>query len=150
MNISSLITDKTTNTPKRDSSLHKISLKNPDVILTPNEVNLRHGTGVIIRNIFSDSENILSIRFHDYYDGHQDFGDINFCFCIDELSRSETFTRLSELFQGIQPRRILCVVFSPQEALAAIALKEIFNVPLCTYIMDDNNLYTFKRIFQIF
>ena len=140
--LSSLITDETTNTPKRDSSLPKISLKNPDVILTPNEVNLRHGTGVIIRNIFSDSENILSIRFHDYYDGHQDFGDINFCFCIDELSRSETFTRLSELFQGIQPRRILCVVFSPQEALAAIALKEIFNVPLCTYIMDDNNLYT--------
>ena len=142
--LTSLITGETTTTttPNKDSSLPNIPLDNPDVILTPNEVNLRHGTGVIVRNIFSDSDNILSIRFHDYYDGKQDFGDVNFCFCIDGLSRSETFTKLGELFQGIHPRRILCVVYSPQEVIAAIALKEIFNVPLCTYIMDDNNLYT--------
>ncbi|MEL4898651.1 FkbM family methyltransferase [Crocosphaera sp. Alani8] len=139
--LSSLISGQTTTTQK-DPSLPDIPLKNPDVILTPNEVNLRHGTGVIVRNIFSDSDNILSIRFHNYYDGKQDFGDVKFCFCIDGLSRAEAFTKLTQLFQGIQPKRILCVVYSPQEVIAAIALKEIFNAPLCTYIMDDNNLYT--------
>lgn len=140
--LSSLISGEKATSSKKDLSLPNIPLKNPDVILTPNEVNLRHGTGVIVRNIFADSDNILSIRFHNYYDAKQDFGDVNFYFCIDGLSRAETFTKLSELFRGVYPKRILCVVFSPQEVLAAIALKEIFNVPLCTYIMDDNNLYT--------
>ena len=50
--LSSLISGQTTTTQK-DPSLPDIPLKNPDVILTPNEVNLRHGTGVIVRNIFS-------------------------------------------------------------------------------------------------
>lgn len=127
---------------KRDDSLPEISLSNPDVILTPNEVNFRHGTGVIVRNMFENAGNIFSIRFHNYYDGEQDFGTQNLCLCLDHSSRSETFAKLAQLFQESIPKRILCVVFSAQEAMAAIALKEIFNVPLCTYIMDDNNLYT--------
>jgi len=118
------------------------NLNNPDVILTPNEVNLRHGTGVIIRNIFHQSSNILSLRFHNHYDGEQDFGDLSLCLSLDNCSRSDVFRELIKLFNGSHPKRILCVVYSSQEVMAAIALKDIFNVPLCTYIMDDNNLFT--------
>jgi len=46
------------------------------------------------------------------------------------------------VFQGIIPQRVICVPFHPEELYAAIAIKELFDVPLCTYIMDDNNLYT--------
>jgi len=35
---------------------------------------------------------------------------------------------------------VLCVPYFPDDALNAIALKESFGAPLCTYLMDDQNL----------
>jgi FkbM family methyltransferase len=34
------------------------------------------------------------------------------------------------------------VPFLPDELISALALKELFNAPLCTYLMDDNNIYS--------
>src|SRR5262249_40664386 len=37
-------------------------------------------------------------------------------------------------------RRVLCVPYFPDDARTAIAVKEIYGVPMCTYIMDDQNV----------
>jgi FkbM family methyltransferase len=113
-----------------------------DVVITPNEVNRRHGTGTILINIFTEHQNIFSLRCADHYNGEHQFGLLNKCLSIAKQSRAEIFTEMLSIFHNITPRRILCVPFHPEELYAAIAIKELFNVPLCTYIMDDNNLYT--------
>jgi FkbM family methyltransferase len=112
-----------------------------DVVITPNEVNRRHGTGTILINIFTEHQNIFSLRCADHYNGEHQFGLLNKCLSIAKQSRAEIFTEMLSIFHNITPRRILCVPFHPEELYAAIAIKELFNVPLCTYIMDDNNLY---------
>lgn len=113
-----------------------------DVIITPNEVNRRHGTGTILINIFSEDKNIFSLRCANHYDSEHEFGCLNRCLSIADKSRAEIFTEMLSVFQGIIPQRVICVPFHPEELYAAIAIKELFDVPLCTYIMDDNNLYT--------
>src|ERR1700730_19329219 len=49
--------------------------RNAIAIVTPNEVNDRHGTGVIIGRAFSGTGKILSIRSSDLHGDHQ-FGDV--------------------------------------------------------------------------
>jgi hypothetical protein len=38
-------------------------------------------------------------------------------------------------------RRVLCVPYFADDVRTAIAIKEIYGVPMCTYIMDDQNVY---------
>jgi hypothetical protein len=52
------------------------------------------------------------------------------------------FWNVLEALHGATVKRVLCVPYFPDDALNAIALKNIFGVPLCTYLMDDQNLYT--------
>jgi hypothetical protein len=110
-----------------------------DVIITPNEVNRRHGTGTILINIFSEDKNIFSLRSANHYDSEHEFGCLNRCLSIADKSRAEIFTEMLSVFQGITPQRVICVPFHPEELYAAIAIKELFDVPLCTYIMDERN-----------
>ncbi|MGV2388314.1 MAG UNVERIFIED_CONTAM: hypothetical protein LVR29_08315 [Microcystis novacekii LVE1205-3] len=56
----------------------------------------------------------------------------NRCLSIADKSRAEIFTEMLSVFQGITPQRVICVPFHPEELYAAIAIKELFDVPLCT------------------
>ena len=44
-----------------------------DVVITTNEVNLRHGTGVLVRRVLAGWSNLFSIRFQDDW-GDPEFG----------------------------------------------------------------------------
>jgi len=112
-----------------------------DLIVTHNEVNRRHGTGVILENIFSEDSALISFRARDDYQGEQTFGALNFRLPREGLSRTEIFQTLVKELAGLSVRRILCVPFYPESAMIAIAAREIFGVPLCTYIMDDANIH---------
>ncbi|MBW4604813.1 MAG: FkbM family methyltransferase [Calothrix sp. FI2-JRJ7] len=111
-----------------------------DVIITCNEVNERHGTGVLLRRIFKDSPNIFSIRSCNHYGGEHDFGEESACLPQVMLSRADIFAHVLQTFQHQNVRRILCIPYYPSDVLVAIAIKEVFNIPLCTYIMDDQNI----------
>src|ERR1700678_4211953 len=47
-----------------------------DVVITTNEINDRHGTGVLVKRILQGRANIFSIRFQDDWGDH-DFGEWN-------------------------------------------------------------------------
>jgi FkbM family methyltransferase len=130
--------------PPQTSSSSQHS-RNLDVILTPNEVNRRHGTGTILINIFAQQQNLFSLRFDNQYESEHDLGLFNHRLSIAGKSRAEVFAEMLSIFEGIIPQRILCVPFHPEELSAAIAIKELFDIPLCIYIMDDNNLYSEKK-----
>ena len=113
--------------------------KEVDLIISPNEVNERHGTGVILKRVFGGDPHIFSLRSSCYYNEHS-LGDVNICVPHDGLSRPESFKKLIESFEGYKVRRILCVPYFKGDLISAIIAKELFTAPLCIHVMDDQNL----------
>jgi hypothetical protein len=110
-----------------------------DVVITSNEITSLHGTGVLISRIFGEKEGIFSLRSRNDY-GEHSFGTLNVCLTHSGLSRSEAFFNVAQSLAGQTPRSSLCVPFYPDDALSALAVRQTYGVPLCTYIMDDNNV----------
>ncbi len=117
------------------------ALKNADVVITHVEVNDKHGVGALVRKLFLGEPNILSIRSADLYEGDHQFADLSLIIKHPGSSRDMVFDRVSEALGETTVRRILCIPYFPDDAWTAIALKELFGVPLCTYLMDDQNIY---------
>ena len=112
-----------------------------DFVIVPCEVNERHGTGILLKRIFSDSEGIISLRSHNVHGGQQDFGEYDVCLSHDGRSYSQILVDIYQQFKDKRPKRILSVPYFLDDFLSSIALKELFDVPMCTYIMDDQNIY---------
>jgi hypothetical protein len=107
-----------------------------DVIITPCEINESHGTGTLLLRMFPDSSAIISIRTSNFYDGLQAFGGGQLCLPLAQASRPEILSWLKWYLAGTKVRRILTIPYLPADAVVAIAVKDMFDAPLCTYIMD--------------
>uniref|UniRef100_UPI0013005719 FkbM family methyltransferase n=1 Tax=Cyanothece sp. BG0011 TaxID=2082950 RepID=UPI0013005719 len=57
-----------------------------------------------------------------------------------ELSRLQAYEFIQENLKGSSIKQILCVPYYSSDILLAIAVKDLYNVPLATYIMDDQNI----------
>ena len=112
-----------------------------DAIVTHCEISDRHGVGKYVRMLFLGEPNIVSIRSADLYDGEHDFGDVALRIGHDGATRDAARSRVFDAVGEHTVRRILCVPYGPDDVLNALAIKQIFGVPLCTYIMDDQNIY---------
>jgi len=111
-----------------------------DVVVTPNEVNAKHGTGFLVRRIFEGRSNLLSIRGANHWGGDHSFGDQSILLSHTGLTRSEAFGRTSSLLQGKAVHSVTCVPYFPDDLLTSIIIKELFKVPLCCYLMDDQSI----------
>jgi FkbM family methyltransferase len=117
------------------------ALDEADAIITCNEVTDRHGTGVILNRIFGRSPDILSIRSTHLYPEHS-LGAARLLLGHRRLTRKQSFERILYALNGSTVRRIVCVPYLPDELMTALVLRELFNAPLCTFLMDDNNIYS--------
>ncbi|MCX8078023.1 MAG: beta-1,6-galactofuranosyltransferase [Geminocystis sp.] len=115
-------------------------LKDATVVITHNEVNHKHGTGVLVKRIIADTPNIYSIRTDNHYSGLHNFGDVSYCLPHKGITRIQAYKLTIELLEDITVKRGFCVPYYPDDLLLSIALKDIFNVPLGVYIMDDQNI----------
>jgi hypothetical protein len=113
----------------------------PDIIIAHCEVNDRQGVGILLKRLFPDTENIFSLRSRDLYDGHQDFGFANACLSYPDPSPDAVRAKLLKSLGTSKARRILSVPYYTDDVLSSIALKDLLQIPLCTYIMDDQNIY---------
>ncbi len=111
-----------------------------DVIISYNEINSHHGTGVLIQRMFRGCCSLLTIRVVDSYGGRQDFGELNFRMPGVDLDRKRIFETVLSMVRGTIIKRIVCVPWTADDVLTAIALREITNAQLCMYIMDDQNV----------
>jgi hypothetical protein len=111
-----------------------------DLVITPCEVKETHGTGTLLLRMFRDSSSIVSLRTSDFYDGAQNFGAAQFCLPLAQLSRPDVISWVRWCLTGATVRRIICFPYLPADVVVALAAKELFGVPLCTYIMDDKNV----------
>jgi hypothetical protein len=112
-----------------------------DVVVTCTEVNHQHGTGILVQRIFEEDSEIFSLRGCNYYRGEQTFGSAQACLLVTNWSRADIFAAVLSTLKHCQPRRVICIPSRPEDVSLAIAVKHIFGIPLCTYIMDDPNVY---------
>ncbi|WP_017294219.1 hypothetical protein [Geminocystis herdmanii] len=112
-----------------------------DFIISHAEVNHRHGVGVLLKRIFRDDQNIVSIRSHNLYDGKDNFGNFNFLIHHKSYNLSTIYEQVRSTLGSLKPKRILCIPYFLDDILTTLAIKEMFDVPLCTYLMDDQNIY---------
>jgi hypothetical protein len=116
-----------------------------DVLITTNEMNDRHGTGVLIKRILERPEhtpprrNLFCIRFQNDWGDH-DLGDWNIRLPKTGGNRVECFRNVLQLLRGRKVRQVLCVPFQVDELTASIAVQEAFGARLCAYVMDDQNV----------
>src|SRR5262245_12958776 len=108
-----------------------------DIVITPCEINERHGTGLLLKRMFGAGAGFLSIRSRDLYEGDHTFGGVDICL---PPTGAGTVSTLSHALAGTVPRRVLSVPYYPDDVLTTIAIKKRFEVPLCTYLMDDQNV----------
>jgi hypothetical protein len=113
-----------------------------DVVITLNEVNCQHGTGFLVYRLFGDRPGVLSIRGANHYGGDHHFGDESLIVAHNGLSRPRSIEQTLRSLGNRVPKRIFCIPFSPDDLLTAIALRDVFKVPLCLYLMDDQNVTT--------
>ncbi len=127
------------------SALQKLrenfELSSFDLIIVHCEVNERQGVGVILKRIFSEGQGIVTVRSTDLYNGSQDFGDYHWCCSCDGLSYSEILLKVQQEFGKKPPRKILSIPYYSNDCLLTIAFKKLFNVKLCTFLMDDQTIH---------
>lgn len=115
-----------------------------DAVITPNEITQKHGTGALVKRIFVNNNNIISIRSYDHYQRDHEFGNLSICIYHQGKPRHEIYQNILRELNGSTIKRIFCVPYFVDDILSAIAIKDLFNVPLVTYIMDDQNYYINK------
>lgn len=109
------------------------------LLVTPNEVNLQHGTGVLLNRLFK-SGSAFVLRSHDDY---PDKGVIaSSVIPAQGRSRPEVFSMVMAALEGMSIERILCVPYYAEDFRIALAAKSILGVPLATWIMDDNHIHS--------
>ena len=111
-----------------------------NLIVTLCEVSDRHGTGVLLRRIFGEGRDKVTVRSRDFYGGEQEFGVARFTFEHGDAPRPEVYSTLLRALGGLQVRRILCVPYKLDDVRTALAARDLFGAPLCTWVMDDQNI----------
>lgn len=109
-----------------------------DLIISHNEINHRHGVGILLNRIF-DPPTCLNIRSREQYPG--DVGPFT-SFHIDAVGKP--LPMLTSLVSAILSRqhikRIICVPYYPEDYLIGVIAKRILSVPMVVWIMDDTSL----------
>lgn len=112
-----------------------------DLLITALEVNSHHGVGILLQRFFPDSASFVCVRTTSLYNGEEPFGSAHHELCSRFLNLAETEEHLRRILALYQVRRILCVPYYREEYVHALLAKRITGAPLCTFLMDDQNIY---------
>ena len=111
-----------------------------DVVISCNEVNERHGTGILIKRMFADPSRVISLRANDHYNGEQNWGRLQLVVPSLAGDRATLCRWVLQLTNAYVVDRIFCVPYGEPELQLAIALRQATGAPLCLYVMDDHNI----------
>ncbi len=108
------------------------------IVISPTEVNDNHGTGLLIKRLFTDDSQVLHIHSRSQYESNT-FGADSMQIQRQE-SRADYYRILLSRLNLVNIERVFCVPFFPEDLNLAIALSELYHCPLAIYIMDDQNV----------
>ncbi len=115
-----------------------------DLIISATEINHHHGAGILLQRYFPDSANLVTLRSLTVYRGEESFGIGHHELKSAHLTVTETEARLKEILAPYRIRRILCVPYCREDFIHGLLAQKLTNAPLCTYIMDDQNIFSAK------
>jgi hypothetical protein len=111
-----------------------------DLLVVHDEVNRLHGTGLLLLAVFGRGPRMATVRSHGFYGGEQEFGFRAVHLPLGDIPRPTVYARALEALPDLDVRRILCVPYYEDDARTAVALHDLFGAPLCTWVMDDQNV----------
>lgn len=112
-----------------------------DLLITATETNSHHGAGILLQRLFPDSAAFVCIRTTSLYNGEEPFGSAHHELCSRHLTLAETEDHIRRILANYTVRRILCVPYYREDFIHAILAKRITGAPLCTFLMDDQNIF---------
>jgi hypothetical protein len=115
--------------------------KDFDLFATQYEICDNHGVGVLLKRLFGESKNIINIRVASEYGG-KSIGSIQIELKHTGRTRCDSYMAVGDVLRFCSVKRIICVPYLPDDAINAIAAGDIFNAPICLYLMDDQNITT--------
>jgi hypothetical protein len=111
-----------------------------DALVVHVEVTSTHGVGALLETLFGTGGGLVTVRSADHFGGAQRFGDRHLLLSHAGRRRPEVYGAVARAFLGDDVRRILCVPYYPDDARTAVALHDVHGAPLCTWVMDDQNV----------
>ncbi len=124
-----------------ESSVQTGVLEHVDVLVSCNEVNERHGTGILIKRMFADHTRVVSVRATDDYGGDQQWGRVQAVAPKVARDRAGLSRWVLQLTHRYHIDRIFCVPYGERELELAMALRDATKAPFCLYVMDDHNVH---------
>ncbi len=115
-----------------------------DLLITASETNSHHGVGIFLQRLFPNSTDFVCLRTTSLYNGEEPFGSAHHELCSRYLPLKETEEHVRRILALYDIRRILCVPYYREEFIHAILAKRITGATLCTFLMDDQNIFTSK------
>lgn len=112
-----------------------------DLLITAVETNDRHGVGIHLQRLFPDSREFVALRTTSLYQGRESFGAHHHELCSRHLLPAEVEDHLQAILALYRIRRILCVPYYREEFVHGAIARRLTGAPLCTYLMDDQNVY---------
>lgn len=124
-----------------DSPATLAALPERDLLITAVETNDHHGVGILLQRLFADTSGFVHLRTSSLYPAEPPIPGSHHELCSRYLTVSETKEHLSRILRLYRIRRILCVPYYREEFVHAVLAKELTGAPLCTYLMDDQNVF---------
>lgn len=113
-----------------------------DLIVSAIEINRHHGVGILLQRFFPDSANLVTLRSSSVYGGEESFGLGHHELRSVNLTVAETEARLKTILARYRIRRILCVPYYREDFIHGLLAHRLTGAPLCTYLMDDQNVFS--------
>ncbi len=113
-----------------------------DLIVSAIEINQHHGVGILLQRYFSNSTNLVTLRSSSVYGGEEPFGIGHHELRSVNLTVAEIEARLKTILSSYRIRRILCVPYYREDFIHGLLAQKLTQAPLCTYLMDDQNVFS--------
>jgi len=111
------------------------------VVVSHNEITARHGAGALLQRLLSnEKEDWINIYSRKHFPEEIQEGQRQILISHADRRRASVIQRVLNVLHDIQPKRILCEPFNEEDCLNAIAVHDLFDVPMCLYLMDDQNV----------
>jgi FkbM family methyltransferase len=108
-------------------------------IVCPNEINSRHGTGVLLQYMFPRLDKMAVLESTRFYNRDRVPTAVTWEL-PPALPRPEVYRCVLDWFGHSAPRRAYVVPYLRSDLLMALALKDLFGTRLVLHVMDDNTL----------
>ena len=113
-----------------------------DLLICAVETNDRHGVGILLQRLFAPAPNLITLRSATMYQGDERLGAAHLWLRSQHLREPEIEEQLKILLAPYRIARILCVPYFREDFIHGLLAQKVTGAPLCTYIMDDQNIFS--------